>query len=135
MRNTTFYTHYYELKTQFDMKQLLSYDKTARVDIERLEKEIENLKAYRQEIFTQAQTVSNTKMKTVVKIYRQKYDNVQFFISVYTTPETEDLSNFHNHIIGEKIFNERYPGKERHNVLKIANDLVKQHKGILIKNF
>lgn len=135
MNNKTFYTHYYELKNQYDMNQLLSYDKTARVDIERLKEEIENIEKYRLEIYKQAQVISNTKMKTVVKITRQKYDNVQFFISVYTTPETEDLSKFHNHIISERIYNERFPGKERNNVLKLANELRNKHNAILIKNF
>lgn len=135
MKNKSFYTHYYELEKQFDMKQLLSYEKSARVDIERLKEEIENLEKYRLQIFEQAQKTANTEFKTIVKVYRQKYDSVQFFISVYTTPIWEDVTNFHNHIISEKIFNERYPGKERHNVIKLANDLVKQYNAVLIKNF
>lgn len=134
-KQSRIYVHYYDEKNNYDVSSLLYHDKTAAESIRKLEQEIEQLKQYRLEIFNQAQKVALTKMKTVVKIYRQKYDAVQFFVSVYETPENEDLSNFHNHIIGKRIYNERFPGKERHNVLKLANELVKKHNGILIKNF
>ena len=134
-RRATIYVNYYEYKNSYDLKNLKDYDRYALRNIQQMEEEIQKVKEYRQAIFEQAQKVANTKMKTVVKLQRSQPDNVYYFLSVYTTPEWEDLSNFYNHIIAERILNERHPGKERHNVIKRAQELADVYDAIFIKNF
>jgi len=134
-RGATFYINYYEHNREYNLKQLQDYDRYARRDIERMEEEIEKIKEYRESIFKQSQIVLNTPMKTVVKVTRSHSERVYYYIAVYTTPKTEDLSDFYRHIVATKIYNERFPGTERHNVLKLATKLAEEHDAILIKNF
>jgi len=133
-KGSTFYINYYEYENKYDIKSLMDSDRWAKRDIERLEEEITKLKAYRQAIFNQAQIVSQTEFKTIVKLTRQKYNFVDFYISVYETPVFSNLED-RNHPRGKQILNEKYPGKERSIAIKRANELVKQYNATLIKNF
>lgn len=116
------YAYKYPFKTTTDIKTLQRYDKYTVDTINRLQTAINELQAYRGELYEHTQKLINANYTLEVSIERYKsyYGNVCYYVRV--SKVIEDIGN-------EYIINEAYEGKQRHTALKRFEELKKQYPG------
>ena len=116
------YAYKYPFKTTTDIKTLQRYDKHTVDTINRLQTAINELQAYRGELFEHTQKLINANYTLEVSIERYKnyYDKVCYYVRI---------AKVFDGIGDEYIINETYEGKKRHEALKRFEELKKQYPG------
>lgn len=116
------YAYKYPFKTTTDVKDLQRYDKYTVDTINRLQTAINELQAYRGELYEHTQKLINASytMEVSVERYKSYYGNVCYYVRV---------AKVFDGIGNEYIINEAYEGKQRHTALKRFEELKKQYPG------
>ena len=116
------YAYKYPFKTVPNTKKPRDYGKYTVDSINRLQTAINELQAYRGELYEHTQKLINANYTLEVSIERYKnyYGNVCYYVRV--SKVIEDIGN-------EYIINEVYEGKKRHEALKRFEELKKQYPG------
>lgn len=120
--DSTVYLHFFDPKSITDIKELSRRDARALDDIERLQEEIEKIKAYRLELMQRCQYLSENPGKLIIKLNRHKcyYGNVEYYLireRIFPDGSSRDE------------YREKYPGKERHQAIKDFKAMCKAFPG------
>lgn len=99
------------------------YDKTAADYIDRLQKEIETMREYRQTLFERMQKIYSATYFYKVTLHRQNYGTIAYFLRVFKV--------YSDGIQPEEVSCVRYCGKDRSKAIKDFRQYVKDHPGIL----
>lgn len=125
------YSHTEKFKHIFDLDRLKSLDSSCKTDLKRLQEAIEEVQAYRLELFNHAQQVSDVEFEKVVVIQRSSPDKVKYEVRLEYRPKIEK-----DYIDNEIVYiacKERkiFAGKERRLAIKYGEELAKTSNAVI----
>ncbi|KAA8473266.1 hypothetical protein FYW06_27885 [Bacillus paranthracis] len=125
------YSHTEKFKHIFDLDRLKSLDSSCKTDLKRLQEAIQEVQAYRLELFNHAQQISDVEFEKVVVIQRYSRDKIKYEVRLECRPKIEK-----DYIDNEIVYiacKERkiFAGKERRLAIKHAEKLAKTNNAVI----